>query len=41
VLTRACRFRTNELVALIEQFATGRDFDVDQLAVRVGLRFLA
>jgi predicted nucleic-acid-binding protein len=41
VLTRAYRYKANEIVPLIEQIVAGREFEVDQVAARTGLRLLA
>jgi predicted nucleic-acid-binding protein len=40
VLTRAYRYKTNEIMPLIERLLTGREFEVDQVAARTGLRLL-
>jgi predicted nucleic-acid-binding protein len=40
VLTRAYRYNRNEIVLILERIAAGREFEVDQVAVRTGLRLL-
>ena len=41
VLTRAYRYKTNEIVPIIRQLAAGHEFQIDPVAARTGLRFLA
>jgi predicted nucleic-acid-binding protein len=41
VLTRAYRYKTNEIVPILRQLVAGREFRIDQVAARTGLRFLA
>lgn len=41
VLTRAYRYETNDIVPFIERLIAGREFAVDQVSARTGLRFLA
>ena len=41
VLTRAYRYTTNEIVPIIERLAADREFEIDQIAARAGLRLLA
>jgi predicted nucleic-acid-binding protein len=40
-LTRAYRYKTNEIMLLIERSVAGREFEIDRLAARTGLRILA
>lgn len=40
VLTRAYRYKTTEIVPLIEQLVAAGEFEIDQVAARSGLRVL-
>jgi predicted nucleic-acid-binding protein len=40
ILTRAYGYKMNEIMPLIERIVTGREFHIDQVAARAGLRLL-
>jgi predicted nucleic-acid-binding protein len=40
VLTRAYGYKTSDLVPIVRQLVTGREFQIDQVAARTGLRLL-
>ena len=40
VLTRAYQYKRHEIVPILERLIAGREFDIDQVAARTGLRLL-
>jgi predicted nucleic-acid-binding protein len=40
VLTRAYQYKRHEIVPVLERLVAGREFEIDQVAARTGLRLL-
>jgi predicted nucleic-acid-binding protein len=40
VLTRAYQYKRHEIVPVLERLVAGREFEIDQVAARAGLRLL-
>lgn len=40
VLTRAYQYKRHDIVPVLERLVAGREFDIDQVAARTGLRLL-